>query len=313
MNSPEQLPAEIRERSFSTSEAAELGVSRARTRRKDLLTASRGIRVPWGVQQDFASVVAPILKVTPRAVLCHGSAAKLWKLPIPGWVQSERQIHVAKLSPSSTVLRVGVRAHRLRLRASEMTELYGLAVTSPARTWLDLAGLLSFAELVAMGDAMVCQYQRSFGPARTALCSTSDLAQIIENHKGARSIRLARLALDAIRVGADSPPETYLRLALVDAGTPEPEMGLVIFDSSGTEIAWPDLAYRQYRISIQYDGGHHLSVEQQARDARRDLETARAGWITIKVTREMIRDRGYPGVAQMVRRLLIERGWKRSA
>ncbi|MBT2514130.1 hypothetical protein [Arthrobacter sp. ISL-30] len=42
-----------------------------------------------------------------------------------------------------------------------MMEIDGLAVTSPARTWLDLASVLDLDDLVVAGDFLVCGYNRS--------------------------------------------------------------------------------------------------------------------------------------------------------
>lgn len=240
MNSREKLPDSLAGRSFAVLDAQQIGLGRSRTRASDLLTPSRGIRVPWGVSQTFLSVVSPILQITPSAVLCHGSAARLWALPLPSWLENERHIHLAKISRNTGVKRFGVRSHRLALGAGEVDQNHGIRVTSPARTWLDLAEYLSFEELVAVGDAIVCRHQRSFGPMRPALATLAELAAIIDGHSGARNIRKARQALAVIRVGADSPPETYLRLAMVAAGMPEPELNVVLRGADGNDVAWPD-------------------------------------------------------------------------
>ncbi len=73
------------------------------------------------------------------------------------------------------------------------------------------------------------------------------------------------------------PPETFLRLALTAAGLPEPELQLRIVEADPYSPA-ADLGYRAHRIAIQYDGGHHLTREQQSRDNRRDETFNAAGW-----------------------------------
>ena len=53
-----------------------------------------------------------------------------------------------------------------------------------------------------------------------------------------------------------------LRLAMVDAGLPEPNLQLTL--RSGDPLSpSADLGYRAQRLAIQYDGGHHL-VEAQS-------------------------------------------------
>ena len=94
----------------------------------------------------------------------------------------------------------------------------GIPVTTPERTWLDMAELLTVDELVAMGDSCV----RVPGPTwRIGICRTAtspDLQRMIDRHKGKRGIRKAKEAIKLIRIGSDSPQETMLRLAMVGPG-----------------------------------------------------------------------------------------------
>ncbi|NYE95700.1 hypothetical protein FHU41_001950 [Psychromicrobium silvestre] len=299
-------------RSFTLAEAKEVELGRGRQRGRDLLIASRGIRVPWGVEQEFHRIVAPLLRMTPGAVACWGTAGRLWRLPLPARMQSEQRVHLARVNSSTAPERFGVVGHRLRLGEDEVSACSGIPLTSPGRTWLDLAGLLELDELVAAGDALVCSHQRPFGPPKLALASLPELTAVVKNHAGARGIRRARAALELIRVGSDSAPESYLRLAALRIGLPEPELNIAILDESGQEIAWPDLAFRAYRVAVQYDGGHHLSAEQQALDARRDNGSSRAGWASIRINRVMIKESGYEGVMRQLIPLLQARGWQPS-
>ena len=93
----------------------------------------------------------------------------------------------------------------------------------------------------------------------------------------------AREALDSVRVGADSPPETRLRLALVAGGLPEPELQAAL-EPGDPFSPVADLAYRHVRLALQYDGAGHRTREQQARDARRDRYGQARGWTTLRVT-----------------------------
>lgn len=302
-----KLPSIVARRSFTLQEGLALGVSRRRLQAGDLLTASRGIRVPWDTEQCFAQIVEPVIRISPEAIACWGTAARLWNLPIPAWMQGEQKIHLATMKPA--VERFGVVGHRLRLRDAEKAVINSLPLTSVGRTWLDLAPLLSLEELVALGDAIVCSHHRSFGPSQPPFAGIADLKSVLDQHKGARGIRAARAALTLVRVGADSPPETYLRLAAVELGLPEPELNLVILDDQGRDVAWPDLAFKRYLVALQYDGEHHLSVNQQASDARRDNESAKAGWLVLKITKTQVRQRGYLGIMREIRAVLVQRGW----
>ena len=100
---------------------------------------------------------------------------------------------------------------------------------------------------------------------------------MLKRHPKLKGIVKARAAVELIRPGADSAPETFLRLALTAAGLPEPELQLRIVKADPYSPA-ADLGYRAHRIAIQYDGGHHLTREQQSRDNRRDETFNAAGW-----------------------------------
>ena len=139
----------------------------------------------------------------------------------------------------------------------------GIPLTSPSRTWLDLAAVLPFEDLVAAADHFICSQTRSFGHNRIPLCSLQDLRNQVDRHAGARGIRKARVALDLARVGADSVPETRLRLAIGRDFLPEPTLSYVVRNAWGREVAWPDLAYPDYMVAVNYAGGHPLSPAQQ--------------------------------------------------
>ena len=103
-----------------------------------------------------------------------------------------------------------------------------------------------------------------------------------------------------MRVGVDSPRETRLRLALVDAGLPEPEVQCRL-DPSNRHAPTVDLGYRPWRLALQYEGEHHRTAEQQARDVLRDRWCADHDWLSIKVMWADARD-DYADVVARVRR-----------
>ncbi|MCU1572920.1 MAG: hypothetical protein JWO93_1002 [Micrococcaceae bacterium] len=311
MPAPTPLPQILVGRSFALQEASS-SLSRRRSQATDLFTPSRGIRVPWGVDQPLEDILRPVLLVTPGAVASHATAARLWHISLPAWQQGELRLHITRPGTTTAAVRFGVVGHRLRLTGDEVCLAEGLPCTTPARTWLDLASVLTLDDLVAAGDSIICAHQRSFEPERPPLALPTALARTVAAHRGARGVATAREALQLLRVGSDSPPETLLRLELVRARLPEPELNVVIRDSLGKDVAWPDLAYRKYRIAIQYDGAHHLSPDQQESDARRDRGTMLAGWISITVTSALLEDVGYSGVVSMIRGALLSRGWNPS-
>ena len=81
----------------------------------------------------------------------------------------------------------------------------GIPVTTPERTWLDMAEMLTIDELVAMGDSCVRVPRAGFEDRDMPLCAVADLQRMIDRHKGKRGLRKAKEAIKLIRVGSDSP------------------------------------------------------------------------------------------------------------
>jgi hypothetical protein len=186
--------------------------------------------------------------------------------------------------------------------------LDGVRVTSPERTFLDLAAVLALDDLVAAGDALVSEHGPEFPSPRDALSSIEALDRMLFHHPGARNIRRAREALEFVRVGADSPPETHLRLAVVRGGLPEPKLNHVVWGPAGTPELWPDAAYPAYGVALQYDGIHHGEAGQHLRDIHRARTTDRLGWVEVRVSKDDLTGE-HPAVVGRVRRALRSRGW----
>ncbi|WP_052500501.1 hypothetical protein [Arthrobacter sp. SPG23] len=68
-------------------------------------------------------------------------------------MQEDWRIHVARDREGSKPRRQNVVGHRLTFKDGEVVVHDGVRVTAPARTWLDLAALLSVDELIAAGDS----------------------------------------------------------------------------------------------------------------------------------------------------------------
>ncbi|UWX98015.1 hypothetical protein N2K95_04910 [Arthrobacter zhaoxinii] len=199
--------------------------------------------------------------------------------------------------------------HRLVLSPEETTRILGLPATTIARTWLDLAAMLTLEELIVLGDQIVSEHQRSFGPRRLALVPLAELQRFIEGKSGIAHLSRSRKALGYLRVGVDSPPETRLRLMLQqDPQLPEFVPNVAICDAAGEPQVWADLGCREFRTCLEYDGAHHLTPEQQAKDHHRDLLAAELGWVQVKISRnDLLQGAGWVGAK--VRRGLVLAGW----
>ena len=251
---------------------------------------SRELYVPGGGQPELVDRVRAHLAVTPRAWASHRTAAALHGLWLPEAAADQTLLHLSKPTELPRVRRDGVVGHRVTIRTEEVVEVEpGVRVSSHARTWLDLGSELGPVALVVLGDQLIRVPRPDFEGRDCPHATRSSLAAMLRAHPKMKGVAKCRAALADMRVGADSVPETLLRLCLLAYGFPEPELQIVLrpydpFSPSG------DLGYRGIKVVLQYDGGHHRTDEQRERDARRDAAFRAAGWIVIIVTAEDLHD-----------------------
>lgn len=178
--------------------------------------------------------------------------------------------------------------------AADVTEVGGCRVTSPLRTAWDLCRRLDATEAVVALDAL----------ARAGRFAPADLLARRDDEPGARGCRRLDAVVAAADPCAESPPETRLRLQLIRAGLPRPEVQFEIRDEFGFVLARTDLAYPGPRVAIEYDGATHFTRQRREADLQRDTTLAGYGWQTLRVGRHDI------GTAQLpwqVRTILEER------
>ena len=271
------LPAHLETIPFTVAEARAASLSRGRLRSSDLASAGRLLYLPAGWEFELPAMARALSAATPGAWISHVTAAILLGLWLPPWLQNCRDLHLSKPRVLPQVRRAGVVGHTVVAYQDETMNWQGIRISTPARTWLDLCRLLPIEHAVAIGDQLVRQPHDGLELRTRPWATVKELREMLRRHPKMQGIVKARAAVELIRAGADSAPETFLRLALVDAGLPEPELQVrVVADNPHSPAA--DLGYRRRRIGIQYDGGHHLTREQQSRDNRRDACFHSAGW-----------------------------------
>jgi hypothetical protein len=235
MKTARPLPDDFQDRPFTVADASRAGVSHKRLRHRSLLRMGKGIRSGSSTAALPLNIrVRPFIEVNERCAASHLTAAELLVLPRRQQKGTPDMFHVIRPEGSAHLNRPHVIVHRMKLFTDEVTTVDGIPVTTPERTWLDMAELLSVDELVVMGDSCVRMPRAEFEDRDMPLCSLADLQRMIDRHKGKRGLRKAKEAVKFIRVGADSPQETLLRLAMVRAGLPEPELNV---PSSATTVS----------------------------------------------------------------------------
>jgi hypothetical protein len=153
------------------------------------------------------------------------------------------------------------------------------------------------------------------GPARTGRPRCFDAlsnahrfapAQVLllaERHRGARGTGGLAEAVDLADARAGSPMETRLRLLIVGAGLPRPEVQWAVQDEAARTAVWLDLAYPEHMIGIEYDGGVHTRTDAVLRDIGRHTSLLDQGWRVYRYTKLDVLHRPERITAQLRRAL----------
>lgn len=162
-------------------------------------------------------------------------------------------------------------------------ERCGCAVSPPAVAFVEAAAELSLADLVAAGD-FLAHDPRVLDPVDIRPHIPLDVLRAQVAEARGRNVRSARRAAALVRTGAESRPESLLRLLLIGTGLPEPECGVEVRDAAGRRIGWFDLVWPERRVIAEYDGDQHrTSTYQYERDIHRFDLASDAGYRVIRV------------------------------
>lgn len=254
---------------FIGSEAVAAGVASHSQLRRNYTRVFPDVYVTGGT--ELTHVVrsrAAWLWSRRRGVLAGFSAASLHG---SNWVDATRPvdiIHDNRHAPS------GLKIWGDRLEGDEFAWIEGVAVTTPARTALDLACWYPTTTAVAAIDAL----------ARVTDVKMADAELLSGRYCGRRGIDRARASLDLVDAGAQSPKETWLRLVLVRAGLPRPRTQIPVVDEFGSAFAFLDMGWDEVKVAVEYDGDQHRSDHSQyAWDITRLERLRRCGWIVVRV------------------------------
>ncbi|WP_438352545.1 hypothetical protein [Microbacterium sp. CJ88] len=277
---PSPLPPGLSEPAFTVSRALEFGVSRARLRAGDLTAPFHGVRLSTDEPTLLERCQARGTRLPGYAAFSHVTAALLHELPLPPVLAQRTAVDVSVPRGARAPAGGGTRGHQVVCRDDEADRRYGVLCTTPARTFCDLAPLLSLGELVAVGDAVL----------RRALSTHEDLRAAVRNSVARRGrIALAR-AVELLDPRAESPKESELRVVLTEAGLTPDDVNLVIRDRHGAFVARVDLAFVAQKIVVEYEGDHHRQQSQWRRDIARRRRIEALGWTYLSVTQADLDD-----------------------
>jgi very-short-patch-repair endonuclease len=245
-----------------------------------------------GIDDD--TLIRAALAIHPHdAFASHLSAAKVLRLPIP----DHPFAHVTVAKHEDRRFRPRIKPHVTK-RKRRIIVVRGMRTTDPVATFIDFAGMLSLVELVILGDALVKKY----GVSPKALLQRC--RESTDYYAG-----LATAAAQFVRDGVDSPMETRLRMLIVLAGLPEPEVNFKLYHEDGTWRRRFDLSYPGIKLIVEYDGRQHAEDSQQWEgDIERREEFDDEGYRILVVTSKGIFVEP-ERTLHRVRRQLVLRGW----
>jgi predicted transcriptional regulator of viral defense system len=221
-----------------------------------------------------ARVLAPVLSAGPPALASHYAAAALHGIPGIGRGTPELSI------PRGTEhRRRDVRVHTSSdLDRCSRVLIDGVPTTDISRTILDIARRSSDDHVLR-----AMEWAR-----RSDRASWSMLISTLAHHarRGRPGIQRMRRVISehAHREEITDSDFELLTLALMrEAGLPEPELHLRVFDGDRF-VAEVDLGYPLLKIAIELDGSIHLDEAVRERDLPRQNDLILLGWTVLRFT-----------------------------
>jgi hypothetical protein len=215
--------------------------------------------------------IAAVIACGAGAVLSHSSAAALWR------IGSEKSGLVELSLPSlARRCRPGLQIHqRPSLQDRDTTVEYGIPVTTPVQTLIDMAPRLDrpgVERLINEAD----KYDLVHPPG---------LRRALDERAGEPGVACLREILDrrTFRLTKEELERRFLPLAS-KAGLPVPLTGQWV-NGFEVDFYWPDLG-----LVVETDGlRYHRTPAEQARDRLRDQAHTAAGLTQLRFTHEQVR------------------------
>jgi Protein of unknown function (DUF559) len=273
--------------------AREAGITDRQLRHPDVTHLSRDTYLPSAsAGEPSARLAAVLLTAPPGAVLSHTTAAAHWGVAIPLQAGGPRRVDLTVPMSSRSESRRDRRVHRTPLPDEDRTRRGSLPVTTPARTWRDLAAVLTPPALLAVTDQFLAGW-----------VTRDELARQLQGRPTGRGSARAREVLPVADPRAESPMESVLRWLLHRAGIPAPELQYVVRDAAGSLLGRADLAWPDRRVLVEFDGDVHRERDVFVNDLRRQNRLVAAGWTVLRFTSADVLGRPDVVVAEIRRAL----------
>ena len=184
-------------------------------------------------------------------------------------------LEVVSIDQRDRTRRDGFLGGKRDLAPDEICEVCGVLTTTALRTACDLACLRGRSAALAVLDAFMRHHDLTH----------EDYRRMLPRFKGRRGVKQLRELVNHASRDAESPGESWTRMAIIDAGiaVPVPNVWIQVEDYGWVRL---DLSYARLKIAVEYDGEefHTSDADQEHDEARREALRER-GWIVIVVTK----------------------------
>jgi very-short-patch-repair endonuclease len=273
--------------------ARSAGLNDRHLQQPSVLRLSRDTYLPRAMGgETVARLAAVLLTAPPGSVASHRTAAALWGLALPLQDRTDDRVDLTVPLVGRSESRRDRRIHRLGLSEEDVTRRRSMPVTTPARTWRDLAAVLEPPALLAATDQLL-----------NGLASRGDLEEELARRPSGRGCARARRVLPVADPRAESPMESVLRWLVHEAGLPAPELQYVVRDAAGVLLGRADLAWPDQRVLVEFDGDVHRERDVFVNDLRRQNRLIAAGWTVLRFTSADVLGRPDELVAEIARAL----------
>lgn len=246
------------------------GITDWQLRHREIQRTSRDTYLPR-LADDLDRVRAVLLGAPDEAVVSHLSAARLWGFEVP-LVPDDAKVHLTVRPEARLRHRRDRCIHYSAVPAPETRCRHGVLVSSPSRTWIDLAAMVPPAALLAVSDQMLA---RGF--------PEDEFPAILQRAVGRRGVVTARRVAASADGRAGSPMESVLRWLIQEAGLPRPVLQHVV-RAGGRFVGRVDLAWPDRQVLVEFDGNVHRDRRVFVEDLRRQNGLVLGGWTVLRFT-----------------------------
>jgi len=213
------------------------------------------------------------VRAGPGSVVSHRSAAVLHGIDLIG---SPGDVTLTGPAGSGRKGSAGVHCYTTALAAEHVTNAHGVPVTIVARTVIDLARTMTFADGVVAADSAI----------RRRLTTKPELSAVLATSPGRRGAALAARVIDFATGLAESALESIARVAFAEQGLPASRLQVWIAATNGDVIGRVDFYWEQHKTIAEVDGAVKYNDDPSRARAqlRRDKGLREAGYEVVHFT-----------------------------